>query len=84
MKKVNIYSTPTCGYCKMAKEFFTENNVEFNDYNVATDEEKRNELIELTEQMGVPVITITEEGGEPEIIKGFDRPRVSELLGLQK
>ncbi len=84
MKKVSIYSTPTCGYCKMAKEFFTENNVEFNDYNVATDEDKRNELIELTEQMGVPVITIAEEGSELEIISGFDKSRISKILELQK
>ncbi len=82
MKKVNIYSTPTCGYCKMAKEFFTENNVEYNDYNVASDDEKRDEMIELTGQMGVPVITLTEEGVDPEIIIGFDRPRISEILGL--
>lgn len=82
MKKVNIYSTPTCGYCKMAKEFFTENNVEYSDYDVAADEDKRNELIEMTGQMGVPVITITEEGGKPEVIVGFDRPRISEILGL--
>lgn len=66
----------------MAKEFFTENNVEYNDYNVASDEEKRDEMIELTGQMGVPVITIADEGSEPEVIIGFDRPRVSEILGL--
>ena len=82
MKKVTVYSTPTCGYCKMAKEFFTENNVEYNDYDVAADEEKRDEMIEKTGQMGVPVITIGDEGAEPEVIIGFDRPRISALLGL--
>ena len=81
MKKVKIYSTPTCGYCKMAKEFFTENNVEYTDYDVAADEDKRNEMVELTGQMGVPVIAIGDDD-KPEVIIGFDRPRVSELLGL--
>ena len=82
MKKVEVYSTPTCGYCKMAKEYFTENNVEFTEYDVAADEAKRNEMVEKTGQMGVPVITVADEGAEPEIIIGFDKARLAELLGL--
>lgn len=82
MKKVVIYSTPTCGYCKMAKEYFTENKVEYVEHDVAADEEKRDEMITKTGQMGVPVITIGEEGAEPEIVIGFDRPRIAGLLGL--
>ena len=82
MKKVEIYSTPTCGYCKMAKEYFTENKVEFTEYDVAADEEKRNEMVEKTGQMGVPVIVVSEEGSEPEVIIGFDKTRLVELLGL--
>ncbi|MCK5592316.1 MAG: NrdH-redoxin, partial [Candidatus Pacebacteria bacterium] len=57
MKIVKVYSTSACGYCKMAKEFFTENNIEFEDYDVAADEAKRDEMVEKTGQMGVPVIT---------------------------
>ena len=82
MKKVEVYSTPTCGYCKMAKEYFTENKVEFVEYDVAADEEKRNEMVEKTGQMGVPVIVVTEEGSEPEVTVGFDKARLVELLGL--
>ena len=66
----------------MAKEFFTENNIEFEDYDVAADEAKRDEMVEKTGQMGVPVITIGDEGAEPEVVIGFDKPRISELLGL--
>lgn len=75
MKKVEIYSTPTCHYCKMAKEFFKENNIDFNDYNVAENMEKRQEMIEKTGQMGVPVISVGEQ-----VIVGFDEDKIKELL----
>lgn len=77
MKNVTIYSTPTCTYCKMTKEFFGENSVEFTDFDVSQDEAKRNEMVEKSGQMGVPVIDI-----EGEIIVGFDEPKLRELLEL--
>ena len=77
MKEVTIYTTPTCGYCKMAKDFFVENNVQYADYNVGTDLEKRKEMIERSGQMGVPVIFV-----DNEMVVGFDKARLSELLGL--
>ena len=82
MKKVIIYSTPMCGYCKIAKEFFQENNVEYTEHDVAADEKKRDEMIEKTGQMGVPVIMIGDEGEDQETIIGFDKTRISEILGL--
>jgi glutaredoxin len=66
----------------MAKEYFTENNVAYTEYDVAADEVKRNEMITKTGQMGVPVIMIGDEGAEPEIVVGFDRPKLAGLLGL--
>jgi glutaredoxin 3 len=77
MKKVSIYTTPTCVYCRMAKEFFKENNIAYNEYDVATDANKRNEMIEMTGQMGVPVITIDDN-----IVVGFNKPKIAELLGV--
>ena len=77
MKTVSIYTTPTCVYCKMAKELFKEHNIPYTEYNVATDAEKRNELIERSGQMGVPVITI-----DNEVIIGFDEERIKALLGI--
>ncbi len=59
----------------MAKDFFTENNVAFTDHDVALDLEKRQEMIELTGQMGVPVIRIADD-----IVIGFDEEKVKELL----
>ncbi len=77
MAKVTIYSTPTCGYCNMAKDFFKENDIEFEEFNVAEDEEKRNEMIQKSGQMGVPVIYVDDE-----MSVGFDKARLTELLGL--
>lgn len=77
MKEVTIYTTPTCGYCKMAKEFFAANNVNFTEYNVGTDLEKRKEMIEKSGQMGVPVIFVGDD-----MTVGFDKPKLTNLLGL--
>lgn len=77
MKNVTIYSTPTCGYCRLAKEFFKEKGIQYTEHNVATDMEKRKEMVEKTGQMGVPVIAIDDE-----LIVGFDKERLGELLGV--
>ncbi|MCR4306879.1 MAG: glutaredoxin family protein [Candidatus Yonathbacteria bacterium] len=77
MKKVAIYSTPTCSYCRAAKEFFDENKIAYTEYNVASDAEKRSEMIEKSGQMGVPVIAINDE-----LVVGFDKDKLSELLEL--
>ncbi|TSC77551.1 MAG: glutaredoxin-like protein [Parcubacteria group bacterium Gr01-1014_24] len=76
-QNVTIYSTPSCHFCQMAKEFFKANNVTYTEYDVAGDAEKRKEMIEKSGQMGVPVIIIGDE-----LIIGFDRPKISQLLGL--
>lgn len=76
-KKVTIYSTPSCVYCNIAKNYFKENNVAYEDYNVAADLGKRKEMVDLSGQMGVPVIVIGDEH-----IVGFNKPQVAELLGL--
>jgi glutaredoxin 3 len=75
MKTVNIYTTPTCMYCKMAKDFFQKNNIAYNEYNVQADLEKRKEMIDRSGQMGVPVITV-----DSDTIVGFDKKRLEALL----
>lgn len=77
MKNVLIYTTPTCQYCKMAKEFFQANSVEYKELDVSADETLRNEMVEKSGQMGVPVIDI-----ENSIVVGFDEPKLKELLGM--
>lgn len=77
MKKVLIYTTPTCQYCKMAKEFFQAKGVEYEEFDVSADEAKRGEMVDKSGQMGVPVIDI-----ENDIIIGFDEPKIRELLEI--
>ena len=78
MKNVTIYSTPSCQYCDMAKDFFKKNNVEFTEHNVAEDAEKRTEMVEKSGQMGVPVTII--DDGTP--IVGFDEASFKAQLEL--
>ena len=76
-KPVSIYTTPTCHFCQMSKELFKANNVAYTEYNVAADAEKRQEMIEKSGQMGVPVIFIGDD-----MIIGFDKKRIDDALGL--
>lgn len=76
-KEVTIYTTPTCHFCHAAKDFFTENGVKYTDYNVATDLEKRKEMIQKSGQMGVPVIYV-----DNEVVVGFDESKLRELLAI--
>ncbi|MFA6585609.1 MAG: glutaredoxin domain-containing protein [Candidatus Paceibacterota bacterium] len=77
MKNITIYSTPSCHFCHMAKDFFKANNVAYTEYDVASNLEKRKEMVDKSGQMGVPVIII-----DNDIIVGFDKPQISKLLGL--
>lgn len=84
MKKIEIYSTPTCHFCHLEKEFLTSHGIEFTDYNVGADVERRKHMLELTGQMGVPVTVITdsEKPDQPEIMVGFNQSLFEEKLGL--
>lgn len=76
-KEVTIYSTASCHFCHMAKDFFAEKGIQFTDYNVGENIEKRKEMVDMTGQMGVPVIRIGDD-----VVVGFDEHKVSELLGI--
>jgi glutaredoxin 3 len=78
MSKVRVFSTPACPYCVTLKEFLKENNIEFEDINVAEDAQAREEMINKTNQMGVPVVDI-----DGEIVIGFDKGKISGLLGIK-
>lgn len=78
MKPVTIYTTPTCHFCKMAKDFFAEKGVQFTGYDVTQDAAKREEMIQLTGQLGVPVIVIGDD-----IMVGFDRTKIADKLGIE-
>ena len=77
MANVIVYSTPTCAYCNLAKQFLKENNIEFTEYDVSQDKEKAQEMFQKSGQGGVPVIDI-----DGKIIIGFDEAAIREKLGL--
>jgi len=75
--KVTVYSTPTCPYCHMAKDYLKEKGISFQDYNVATDTQKAQEMVQKSGQMGVPVIDI-----DGQIFVGFNQSGINSALGL--
>jgi len=81
-KTVTIYSTPTCHFCQVAKDFLKENTIAYTEFNVAQDLEKRQEMIQRSGQMGVPVIFVGLPGQGEEMIIGFDRERIASTLGI--
>jgi len=72
---VTVYSTPTCPYCNMVKDYLKESKVEFSDVNVAEDQAKGQEMVQKSGQMGVPVIDVNGT-----IIVGFDKPKIEAAL----
>ena len=78
MKKVTMYTTPVCVYCKMAKEFFKKNGVSYEEKDVVADMKAQEEMIQKSHQLGVPVIDI-----EGEVFVGFDKEGISQALGIR-
>jgi glutaredoxin-like YruB-family protein len=74
--EVKIYSTPTCPYCKMAKQYLSSKEVPYTDYDVSNNQAALEEMLKLSGQMGVPVIVI-----DGQVIVGFDQARIDNLLG---
>ncbi|MBI2463188.1 MAG: glutaredoxin family protein [Candidatus Spechtbacteria bacterium] len=78
MHQVTIYSTPSCVYCKMAKDYFKEHNISYSERNVADDDEARRAMVQKSNQLGVPVIDI-----DGTIIVGFNKIKLAELLEIK-
>lgn len=76
---IRIFSTPSCPYCVTLKEFMKQHSFEFEDINVATDAQAREEMITKSGQMGVPVLEINGE-----IIVGFDKKKIVQLLNIKE
>jgi glutaredoxin 3 len=77
MAKVKVYSTATCPYCKMAEQFLADNNIQFEEVDVSSNQTAAQEMISRSGQMGVPVLDINGQ-----IVVGFDRSRIKQLLGI--
>ncbi len=76
-RKVKVYSTPTCPYCRGAKQFLKENNIDFEDIDVSSNQQAAQEMIRKSGQMGVPVLEV-----DSQIITGFDKEAISKALGI--
>ncbi len=73
-----IYTTPTCVYCNTLKKYLSEKKIEFKEIDVSQNEKELERMVSISGQMGVPVIDI-----DGNIVIGFDKPKIDELLGLK-
>ena len=80
MKKTKpiIYSTPTCPYCTIAKDYLKEHNIDFEEIDISNDTQAAQKMIDKSGQMGVPQIEI-----EKEIIVGFDKEKIDKALKIK-
>jgi len=77
MVTVKIYSTPTCPYCVMAKDFLKQNKVKFTEFDVSKDHKAAEEMVKKSGQYGVPVIEV-----DGKTIIGFDKEALKKALKL--
>lgn len=75
-KDVVIFTSPTCSYCHIAKDYFNEKGIAYTERNVGIDEEARS-ILRAKKIMGVPAIFIGDD-----VVIGFDKAKINELLGL--
>ena len=73
--QAKVYSTSTCPYCKLAKEYLSSKGIPYEDIDVSNDQEKAKEIVNISGQMGVPVIVINGE-----VVIGFDKGKIDSLL----
>lgn len=79
MNKIRIFSTPSCPYCVTLKEFLKQHDFAFEDLDVSVDAQAREEMIQKSQQMGVPVVEI-----DGQIIVGFDKKKIVQLLNIKE
>ncbi len=75
---ITIYSTPTCVYCKTLKEYFAKKNIQYQEIDVASNEKELEKMVQISGQMGVPVVDINGD-----VVIGFDKEKIDELLNIK-
>lgn len=75
---ITIYSTPTCVYCKTLKEYLDEHKMEYKDIDVTKDHKELEKMVNISGQMGVPVVDI-----DGSVVVGFDKVKIDKLLNLK-
>lgn len=81
-KKVTIYTTTTCPYCKLEKEYLDSKGIKYENIFVDQDPKAAEEMVKISGQMGVPFTVISDDDGSKETILGFDRAKIDSSLGL--
>lgn len=82
MAKVKMYKTVTCPYCKMESEYLTSKGVQFEEIYVDKDPKAAEEMVKISNQMGVPFTVIEKDDGSQVTILGFDKDKINQALGL--
>lgn len=82
MAKITIYSTATCGFCRMLKSYLQSKSIAYDEKHADQDPDLARELYEISGQLGVPFTIIETEDGKTESILGFDKQRIDQLLKL--
>ncbi len=77
-KEIKLYTTPTCVPCKAVKQFLNDRGADFTEIDVAADKEAMQELVRISGNITVPVVTI-----DGEVVVGFDKGRMAELLARE-
>jgi len=77
-KKVKVFSTPTCPYCVMVKNYLSENKIAFEDVDVSKDEDAAREMVGRSQQIGVPQLWIGDQ-----VVVGFDLLQINQILGIK-
>lgn len=82
MPKITIYSTATCGFCRMLKSYLQSKDITYNEVKVDENPEEAKKLYEMSGQLGVPFTVIDMDDGSKKAILGFDKPQFDKVLGL--
>jgi len=83
-KSITVYSTTTCPYCKIEKQWLEKNDIKYNNIFVDEDDAAAQLMIKKSKQMGVPVTEIIGKDGKEHIVVGFDKPKLAEMLGIKE
>lgn len=85
LMQTTVFSTSTCPYCKMLKDFLSEKNIPFTEKLVDLDESAKEEMLASSGGfLGVPFTVITDESGNKNTVIGFDKGKLLSVLGIQQ
>ena len=76
--RVRVFSSASCPYCFTLMEFLKEKGIEFEEIDVSKDEKARDEMIKKSGRLETPIVEI-----DGQIVVGFDKEKISNLLGIK-